>query len=182
MVTRSWRRVETWISPASWTWTRSSTISEPSRVRCRCRGRAGGQAEASHPGPPQGRCQATARAFIAKADAVVWVFTANQGGKASEKKALQSIRDEGKRVLGVMNKADQLSESEVGDQLFDVAIVGGGPSGLGAAVYAASEGLSTVVIEREAREEGRAAPGDVRRGPTPGGPRGERPKRPGQLD
>lgn len=57
--------------------------------------------------------EATARAFIAKADAVVWVFTANQGGKASEKKALQSIRDEGKRVLGVMNKADQLSESEV---------------------------------------------------------------------
>ena len=31
-----------------------------------------------------------------------------QGGKASEKKALQSIRDEGKRVLGVLNKADQL--------------------------------------------------------------------------
>jgi len=59
--------------------------------------------------------EATARAFIAKADAVVWVFTANQGGKASEKKALQSIRDEGKRVLGVMNKADQLSESEVSE-------------------------------------------------------------------
>ena len=52
--------------------------------------------------------EATARAFIAKADAVVWMFTAAQGGKASEKKALQSIRDEGKRVLGVLNKADQL--------------------------------------------------------------------------
>ncbi|NVB77549.1 MAG: tetratricopeptide repeat protein [Kofleriaceae bacterium] len=57
--------------------------------------------------------EATARAFIARADAVVWVFTASQGGKASEKKALQSIRDEGKRVLGVLNKADQLSDSEV---------------------------------------------------------------------
>ncbi|MGN6106932.1 MAG: dynamin family protein, partial [Kofleriaceae bacterium] len=57
--------------------------------------------------------EATARAFIARADAVVWVFTANQGGKASEKKALQSIRDEGKRVLGVLNKADQLSQSEI---------------------------------------------------------------------
>jgi tetratricopeptide (TPR) repeat protein/GTPase SAR1 family protein len=56
--------------------------------------------------------EATARAFIARADAVVWVFTANQGGKASEKKALSSIRDEGKRVLGVLNKADQLSASE----------------------------------------------------------------------
>ncbi len=56
--------------------------------------------------------EATARAFIAKADAVVWVFTASQGGKASEKKALRAIRDEGKRVLGVLNKADQLSEDE----------------------------------------------------------------------
>jgi tetratricopeptide (TPR) repeat protein/GTPase SAR1 family protein len=56
--------------------------------------------------------EATARAFIAKADAVVWVFTAAQGGKASEKKALRSIRDEGKRVLGVLNKADQLSVDE----------------------------------------------------------------------
>lgn len=56
--------------------------------------------------------EATARAFIARADAVVWVFTANQGGKASEKKALQSIRDEGKRVLGVLNKADQLSDDD----------------------------------------------------------------------
>jgi tetratricopeptide (TPR) repeat protein/GTP-binding protein EngB required for normal cell division len=56
--------------------------------------------------------EATARAFIAKADAVVWVFTAAQGGKASEKKALQSIRDEGKRVLGVLNKADQLEAGE----------------------------------------------------------------------
>jgi len=34
--------------------------------------------------------------------------------------------------------------------LYDVAIVGGGPAGLAAAVYAASEGLSTVVVEREA--------------------------------
>jgi len=57
--------------------------------------------------------EATARGFIARADAVVWVFTASQGGKASEKKALQSIADEGKRVLGVLNKADQLSEGEI---------------------------------------------------------------------
>ncbi len=56
--------------------------------------------------------EATARAFIARADAVVWVFTASQGGKASEQKALRSIHDEGKRVLGVLNKADQLSPAE----------------------------------------------------------------------
>jgi thioredoxin reductase (NADPH) len=33
---------------------------------------------------------------------------------------------------------------------YDVAIVGGGPAGLGAAVYAASEGLRTVLVERRA--------------------------------
>ncbi len=33
---------------------------------------------------------------------------------------------------------------------YDVLIVGGGPAGLAAAVYGASEGLSTVMIEREA--------------------------------
>jgi GTP-binding protein EngB required for normal cell division len=56
--------------------------------------------------------EATARGFIARADAVVWVFTASQGGKASERKALETIRDDGKRVLGVLNKADQLSAAE----------------------------------------------------------------------
>jgi thioredoxin reductase (NADPH) len=34
--------------------------------------------------------------------------------------------------------------------LYDVCIVGGGPAGLAAAVYAASEGLSTVVVEQAA--------------------------------
>ena len=33
---------------------------------------------------------------------------------------------------------------------YDVVIIGGGPAGLGAAVYAASEGLKTVVVERSA--------------------------------
>src|SRR5256885_5117897 len=33
---------------------------------------------------------------------------------------------------------------------YDLAIVGGGPAGLAAGVYAASEGLSTVIVEREA--------------------------------
>jgi thioredoxin reductase (NADPH) len=34
--------------------------------------------------------------------------------------------------------------------IYDVAIVGGGPAGLAAAVYGASEGLSTALLEREA--------------------------------
>ena len=37
-----------------------------------------------------------------------------------------------------------------GKEAYDVAIIGGGPAGLAAAVYGASEGLRTIVIEREA--------------------------------
>ncbi len=40
--------------------------------------------------------------------------------------------------------------TQAAQPLYDVCIVGAGPAGLAAAVYAASEGLSTVVVEREA--------------------------------
>jgi thioredoxin reductase (NADPH) len=45
-------------------------------------------------------------------------------------------------ALGLRTRAEQ--------PLYDLCIVGGGPAGLAAAVYAASEGLRTVVLEREA--------------------------------
>jgi thioredoxin reductase (NADPH) len=45
-------------------------------------------------------------------------------------------------ALGLRTSAQQ--------PLYDVCIVGGGPAGLAAAVYAASEGLSTVIVERDA--------------------------------
>jgi thioredoxin reductase (NADPH) len=45
-------------------------------------------------------------------------------------------------AIGLRTRAEQ--------PLYDVCIVGGGPAGLAAAVYAASEGLSTVIVEREA--------------------------------
>jgi thioredoxin reductase (NADPH) len=56
------------------------------------------------------------------------------------------------RVLerpAISNLADELGITEIPDSktIFDVAVVGAGPGGLAAAVYAASEGLSTVVIE-----------------------------------
>ncbi|MBV9670567.1 MAG: FAD-dependent oxidoreductase [Acidobacteriales bacterium] len=40
--------------------------------------------------------------------------------------------------------------TRAGLDFYDVAIVGGGPAGLAAAVYGASEGLKTLIIEREA--------------------------------
>lgn len=48
--------------------------------------------------------------------------------------------------------ADELGLTEVrkDGETFDVAVVGAGPAGLAAAVYAASEGLSTIVIEGSA--------------------------------
>ena len=45
-------------------------------------------------------------------------------------------------ALGLHTQAEQ--------PLYDLCIVGGGPAGLAAAVYAASEGLRTVVVERDA--------------------------------
>jgi thioredoxin reductase (NADPH) len=39
--------------------------------------------------------------------------------------------------------------TRIGEDVYDVAIVGAGPAGLSAAVYAASEGLSTIVLERQ---------------------------------
>jgi thioredoxin reductase (NADPH) len=55
------------------------------------------------------------------------------------------------RAPSTIDLANALGISTTAQQpLYDLCIVGGGPAGLAAAVYAASEGLQTVVIEREA--------------------------------
>jgi thioredoxin reductase (NADPH) len=55
----------------------------------------------------------------------------------------RSVRDVAMRIYG------QPADIDV-DSVADVAIIGAGPAGLAAAVYASSEGLSTVVLEAEA--------------------------------
>ncbi|HYZ98384.1 MAG TPA: FAD-dependent oxidoreductase [Acidimicrobiales bacterium] len=88
---------------------------------------------------------------------------------------LSSDEAEGQRLLAaagvdatavplvVTPEGDHVVDPEIGElaarvglsttptiDFYDVVIVGGGPAGLGAAVYAASEGLRTVLVERRA--------------------------------
>jgi thioredoxin reductase (NADPH) len=57
-------------------------------------------------------------------------------------KLLESVPAEVAQKVGLRTRAQT--------NFYDLAIVGGGPAGLAAAVYGASEGLNTVIIEREA--------------------------------
>jgi thioredoxin reductase (NADPH) len=59
-------------------------------------------------------------------------------GRVLETPSLSQVSEE----IGLKRQAKQ--------QFYDLAIVGGGPAGLAAAVYGASEGLHTVMIERQA--------------------------------
>ena len=57
-------------------------------------------------------------------------------------KLLNSIPAEVAQKVGLRTRAET--------SFYDLAIVGGGPAGLAAAVYGASEGLHTVIVEKEA--------------------------------
>lgn len=73
-------------------------------------------------------------------------------GMVSSIADLPAVRLSDGRVLRrptIPELADELGITELPDPelIYDVAVVGAGPSGLAAAVYAASEGLCTIVIE-----------------------------------
>lgn len=72
-----------------------------------------------------------AREFLAEADAIVWIFSATRGAAESERAMLEELRGDGRKVLGVLNKADVLEPDEqrelmdylrerLGDVLVDV--------------------------------------------------------------
>ncbi len=65
-------------------------------------------------------------------------------GFGAERPAL--VNPSNRQIADAFGVMTPISPGEV----FDVAVVGGGPAGLAAAVYASSEGLRTVVIEHEA--------------------------------
>jgi tetratricopeptide (TPR) repeat protein/GTPase SAR1 family protein len=87
--------------------------------------------------------EATAREFIAQADAVVWLFTVDQAGKQTEREALKSIRDAGKQILGVLNKIDRLQALNNTDANSDAA--GGGLSTLLSHLNDPKEGLGEIL-------------------------------------
>ena len=57
--------------------------------------------------------------------------------------APRSVRDLATTIYGAPDEIDV-------DKIVDVVVVGAGPAGLAAAVYASSEGLKTVVLESDA--------------------------------
>src|ERR1700720_4511220 len=57
-------------------------------------------------------------------------------------KLLESVPADVAQKVGLRTRAQT--------DFYDLAIIGGGPAGLAAAVYGASEGLHTVIVEREA--------------------------------
>jgi thioredoxin reductase (NADPH) len=93
-----------------------------------------------------------------------WLDVEAANGSPEVRKALDPIPP-GERKLPMMYLADgellkQPDLNEVAERLglqtraglefYDLAIVGGGPAGLAAAVYGASEGLKTIMLESEA--------------------------------
>ena len=94
-----------------------------------------------------------------------WLDIETADSDADIRALIELLEDEDKKDLplvifpnGVRLRRPALSEvaenvglkTRAAEAFYDLAIVGGGPAGLAAAVYGASEGLRTVMVEREA--------------------------------
>ncbi len=94
---------------------------------------------------------------LGEAELPVLIFRFRPGSPAFEDPSDEALAD----AFGVNDTIEP-------DQLVDVAIIGAGPAGLAAAVYGASEGLDTLVIEPKL---GRTGLIDVPHPELPGLPR-----------
>jgi tetratricopeptide (TPR) repeat protein len=61
--------------------------------------------------------EAVARSFLARADAVLWIFDAAHAGSASERGAIEALGPLRGKVVGVLNKADQLAREDLSQVL-----------------------------------------------------------------
>jgi hypothetical protein len=98
-----------------------------------------------------------ARAFLVEADALVWVFSLGQAGKASERNVLDRAHAAGKRVLGVLNKADQAGPDQVAVLLAHVkATLGDRVEGL--VPLSARDALAAQLVHDDVRLEASGLP------------------------
>ena len=120
------------------------------------RGRIGGlQSIAAEPSPPRAvvvgaqydKCCSDVRQFLDRNEVTFeWI--------QQEEPTKTEIRfPDGTTLVepSLREVADRLGlQTQPSDAKYDTVVIGGGPAGLAAAVYGASEGLRTIVIEREA--------------------------------
>jgi thioredoxin reductase (NADPH) len=106
-----------------------------------------------------------AREFLARNQVPYrWYSTEEPEGQALARAALESLNASGQALPIVITPdgtvlvepSDAELASQVGlattpaSEFYDLIVIGGGPAGLGAALYGASEGLRTVLVERTA--------------------------------
>ena len=54
----------------------------------------------------------TTRDFLDRSDAVLWLFSATQAGKASEREVLDIVKAHSRKAIGVVNKIDKVSDED----------------------------------------------------------------------
>jgi thioredoxin reductase (NADPH) len=125
------------------------------------RTRGGGPQEVTVVGPMRGARSAAVRSFLAR-NGIPHAFLAADSPEGGEMLATLGHAGEDRPVVGfldgpvLVDPGPQAMAAALGlvtkleRSRYDVAVVGAGPAGLAAAVYGASEGLDTLVIEREA--------------------------------
>ena len=91
----------------------------------------------------EGEAEAVLRKFEAGPSDVPLVVCWNGSGGEERSVLRRPSNLEVARCLGFVEAPDA-------DTVYDVAVIGAGPAGLAASVYAASEGLRTVILESEA--------------------------------